>query len=266
MNTIKPNAVAGPCLSAPQAFPALSRWLVTGLLALVAPIAAAQVPANITPGELALLPEYCVDVQATTRFTDPMGGNPSPRAPAWVAAMGETFWAMHHHCWALLRMHRSRQPGLSAPQREGQIRGAIGDYIYVLNNERPGFPLKPEIFARLGEAYAALPAPGEALEAYQKSREAKADYWPAYTWASDTLMVLGRRKEAIELLEQGLSIMPGNPEITRKLDQIKRGASAKATAVSKSSAREAAARRTSASASASVSSAPMGEPKRTSPK
>ena len=215
------------------------RWLAAAALLWSLQGAMAQVPAGITGGEMALLPEYCVDVQATGRYTDPMGGNPSPRSQAWVQAMGDTFWSMHHHCWALIRMHRSRQPGITPQAREGHIRGAIGDYIYVLNNERSGFPLKPEIFARLGEAYAALPAPGEALEAYQKSRQAKADYWPAYTWAADTLMVLGRRKEAVELLEQGLVIMPGSPEITRKLETVRRAATAKAGTSTKAPTRSA---------------------------
>ena len=136
--------------------------------------------------------------------------------------------------------------------REGHIRGAIGDYIYVLNNERPNFPLKPEIFARLGEAYAALPAPGEALESYKKSREAKADYWPPYTWAADTLLVMGRRKEAIELLDQGLAIMPGNAEIVRKLEMVKLGSAGKASTTPKSVKREPVVRQSSSIASAAT--------------
>jgi tetratricopeptide (TPR) repeat protein len=184
--------------------------------------AQAQLPDNITAGEMALLPDYCKDVQATTQYTDRTGGNPSPRAPMWISQMGETFWAMHHHCWALIRMHRARRPGLFEPVRVGTIRGAINDYIYVLRHEKPGFPLKPEIYVRIGEAYAALPAHGEALEWYEKARREKPDYWPGYTFAADTLLAIGRRKEALDLLESGLLTIPGNPEITRKLENIKR--------------------------------------------
>lgn len=242
------------CSPLPRRAVGRGRWLAAAALWCAVQGAMAQVPAGITGGEMALLPEYCADVQATGRYTDPMGGNPSPRSAGWVQAMGDTFWSMHHHCWALIRMHRSRQPGITPQAREGHIRGAIGDYIYVLNNERANFPLKPEVYARLGEAYAALPAPGEALEAYQKSRQTKADYWPAYTWAADTLMVLGRRKEAVELLEQGLVIMPGSPEITRKLEVVRRGAGAKAGTANKAPNRNATAKQPAVTASSPAAS------------
>ncbi len=234
LNTHRPANASAPGLRCLGGCGWGLRSMLAGLVVMVLSLAPgdahAQLPPNITAGEMALVPDYCRDVQGTTQYTDRTGGNPSPRAPMWISQMGETFWAMHHHCWALIRMHRARQPGLPEHLRMGTIRGAIADYIYVLRHEKPGFPLKPEIYVRLGEAHAAIPSHIEALEWYQKARQEKPDYWPGYVWAADSLLAINRRKEAVQLLESGLGVMPGNPEITRKLEAIKRGEAPKTAA------------------------------------
>lgn len=183
------------------------------LLALVFCLASlsawAQKPTGITEGEMALLPPYCPDTQLF-RYGD-RTTNPSPNAPGWIARMGETFWAMHHYCWALIRMNRAKQFGASAPMRDGQIRAAVADYEYVLANEKPGFPLTPEVLTRLGEAHLALGATGPAMEALARARQIKPDYWPPYVAWADVLVGIGKRKEALSLVEQVIRLVPDDP-------------------------------------------------------
>ena len=73
---------------------------------------------------------------------------------------------------------------------------------------QPGFILAPEVLLRIGEAHVELQDYGNALDAFQRSRELKPDYWPPYTsWAS-VLLRIGKTAEARALLEQGLRLMP----------------------------------------------------------
>ncbi|MBK9234538.1 MAG: hypothetical protein IPO19_00100 [Rhodoferax sp.] len=80
-------------------------------------------PENITDGELALLPEYCQDVQAI-RYGN-ASYNPSPRAAHWVGLLGQPFWSLHHYCWGLIHVRRAQQPNVPAVQRTGMITSAI---------------------------------------------------------------------------------------------------------------------------------------------
>lgn len=181
------------------------RWIV---LLLVCLPAWAQKPPGITEGEMALLPEFCQDAQGF-KYGDAYF-NPSPRAPKWVGMMGQTFWAMHHHCWALIRINRSKAAGTSRQMIEGHLRAAIGDFIYVLNHANRDFILLPEIYTRIGDAHVQLEEYGSALQAYKNAREVKPDYWPAYVHWADVLAKVGKRKEAKALVEEVLKITPND--------------------------------------------------------
>lgn len=164
----------------------------------------AQKPPNITPGEVALLPEYCPDTQ-TMSSTDPRG---SAKAAQWVSKLGEGFWGLHHYCWALIRITRANQPGVSPQARRGQYEAAINDYLYVLANAPRDFILAPELYLRIGEAFIQLQSFGSALDAFKRAREAKPDYWPPYVRWAAVLQGIGKKREALAHLEEGLRLMP----------------------------------------------------------
>ena len=175
---------------------------------------ASNAPKNMTAGEKALLPEWCLDSQSFG-YGDAYF-NTSPRAAHWVGLMGKTFWAAHHHCWALIRMHRSRAAGVPANVRLSMIEGAIGDYQYVLDNATSDFPLLPEVYTRMGEAYLEFGQPIQAQEAFARARTVKPDYWPAYVRWAAVLIKMGRNKEGLEHVEQVLKILPEDAELQRQ--------------------------------------------------
>ena len=171
-------------------------------------------PKNMTAGEKALLPVWCLDAQSFG-YGD-ASFNTSPRAGHWVALMGKTFWAAHHHCWALIRMHRARAAGLPANIRLSLIEGAIGDYQYVLANATPDFPLLPEVYTRMGEAYIAFGVPSQAMEAFAMARKIKPDYWPPYVRWAEVLVKSGRSKEGLEHVEHVMKMVPEDVELQRQ--------------------------------------------------
>lgn len=168
---------------------------------------------NVTRGEMALLPEVCMDVQAMALTGWVQHWRESPRSPYWVSRLGKAFWGMHHYCWALLHLQRAKQVGLSPQVRAHMIRTAIADYYYVIQNADNKFVLLPELYYRIGMAHVQLQDPVKAMDAFEKAKAAKIDYWPAYVGLADVQAGIGRRAEAITILDEGLKLLPEDPNL-----------------------------------------------------
>jgi tetratricopeptide (TPR) repeat protein len=188
----------------------IAGWAAAALVFSTTAALAAE-PQNITPGELALTPAFCQDVQTMNGWTQ--YSRESPRAPFWIAQMGKTFWGMHHYCWALINIHRSRAPGQSSQERAFKIHSAIADYYYVIRIAPPDFVLLPEIYHLIGEAHVMVGEYVQAIDAYQKSRLSKADYWPPYEGHAKVMEKLGKKVEARAVLADGLALMPTEPTL-----------------------------------------------------
>jgi tetratricopeptide (TPR) repeat protein len=164
-------------------------------------------PKNVSAGELAMLPEYCIDTEAFIYGSVGQAGQ-SPRAPEWVALMGPSFATMHHYCWGLVNLNRLRAGRAETNNKQYFARGIVDEYLYVISNSRPGFVLLPEIWTRIGEASLLAGDVGQALDAYAMARRLKPDYWPAYTQWAEFLLKLDKKAEARELVRAGLAHAP----------------------------------------------------------
>lgn len=173
---------------------------------------------NLTPGELALMPDFCQDVQTVNGWEQ--GVRESPRAPTWVSKMGRSFWDMHHYCWARVAVHRSQAVGLHQNRRDHLVESAIDDMQYVVRRAPPTMVLLPEIYYFMGDYFKLLRRYGEASESYKKSRELKPDYWPAYAGLADLMLLSGQRKDAKAVLEQGLAVLPDEVALKSRLDRL----------------------------------------------
>ncbi|MBL8289990.1 MAG: hypothetical protein JNL85_18540 [Rubrivivax sp.] len=177
-------------------------------------------PENITAGELALTPPFCQDAQSINGWTKEVGTR-SPRAEHWLSLMGESFWHMHHFCWGLIQWQRAHAPGVVGRDREFLLREAINEHLYVVRNTRPDYVMLPEIFYRIGEAQAALGEHYLAIQAFEKSRAVKNDYWPAYVGWARSLASSRRPQEALAVVEDGLRVMPDNPQLSRLAKELR---------------------------------------------
>lgn len=181
------------------------------LLCLVAGSAWAQKPPNITLGEMALLPEYCVDTQGFN-YGDRYS-NTSPRAAYWVSLMGDDFWDQHHYCWALIKKRRALTPGQSPVLRRGGLQGAMGDLLYLVNKAKPDFVMLPEVYLEMGDIYLLLGDIGAAGDAFAMSRRKKPDYWPACTRWADLLVKLSKQADARAHVLTCLKAAPRQPQL-----------------------------------------------------
>lgn len=175
-------------------------------LAMVGPARGAE-QGNFTAGEISLLPDFCQD-----RLNYPVYSFSHPKWAYWGARMGETFKHVHHYCWALVSLRRASM----APNKEKRkhlVTTAINDLEYVINNASADFRLKPEVYARIGDAALQLEDFSKAFDAYDNARQIKPGYAPAYTGWADVLFKAGQRDAARDLIEEGLRHAPDSPEL-----------------------------------------------------
>lgn len=203
------------------------------LAALTAPLHAQVQPdlrANVyTQGDFALLPEWCIDSQDGP-YGSPEGGeylNKSPRARQWVSLMGPDFWHMHHYCRGLKGMLRLRGTGIPPLRRTALMQSTIGEFAYVINNCGPKMPLLPEVYLKQGEVYLMMNDLAAAQFSFEKSRELKPDYWPAYDRWLAVLIDLKRWDTARELAQEGLRQSPAQPNLVARLAAIDAGSGRK---------------------------------------
>jgi len=191
-------------------FSLLGRRFLPGLMLSVAASfsAFASPPQEITKTEISLLPAYCRDAQ-TFGYGDQWSSNKSPRADYWVGLMGKGFWAVHHYCWAQIRVMRARRATTPTHERRFLLQTAIADCQYVIENSTEDMILLPEIYTRIGEYSAALQNRSAAVAAFERAREIKPDYWPAYTKAAELLEKQGNKAEALKLVELARQKSPG---------------------------------------------------------
>jgi tetratricopeptide (TPR) repeat protein len=199
-------------------WPALKALLLGGLCTLfMVSSAAARDFEDATPGEVARLPEYCLHVQGGRETK--LGRNQQRREELF-AQMGQTFNHMHHYCWALHRVAQAGRFGISPQLRANLFTSSIKDIYYVLERAPTNFVLTPELYLRIGQYHAALGQALEALEAFEKSRIAKADYWPPYVETANLNVRIGRRSEAEQVLRRGLEIMPNEQNLLQALSRL----------------------------------------------
>ena len=162
----------------------------------------AQQPSNISDGELALLPQYCRDrfvLETSNRHRDI-----PPLAVYWISKMGQSFWAMHHYCWAKINQRRIFATESATKWRMDQLVGVIGDLGYVLKNSPPDFIMLPEIYSALGEVELLRKNPAAAIGHFNTARKLKPSYPPPYQMWSEYLLSTGKNDEAKALLKVGL--------------------------------------------------------------
>lgn len=174
---------------------------------------------NISAAERSLLPEYCGATQTFARGAN-MFEAPDDLQRKWLGIIGPTLIHMHHYCWALVYIQRSRSPLIGDSQRRALLGRAIGDCMYVVDRAPKGFVLLPEILLRVGQANLTLGKIVEALDFFDRSRNAKPDYWPPYLEIADVNLSIGRRDRAKEVLREGLRLMPDEPRLKEALVKV----------------------------------------------
>ena len=165
-----------------------------------------------------MLPRYCAYTQS---FRDHVpGGNNPAEIQRWYSMLGETFNAMHHYCWGLMKTNRGVLLARSEQSRRFYLNDAISEFDYVLDHAPPDFVLLPEILMKKGENLIRLGQDGSGNLQLLRAIELKPDYWPPYAVMSDYYKKKGDLKNAREVLEKGLSASPDAKALKERLANL----------------------------------------------
>jgi tetratricopeptide (TPR) repeat protein len=146
--------------------------------------------------------------------------------------MGETFWALHHYCWGILKFTRSQMNAYPGVIRYGLQTSALGEFAFVVRTMPEDYVLAPEIYTYIGRTHLLQKHPMNADEAFAHARRLKPDYWPAYSWWATYLADHGQRDKAREIVAEGLKYSPD----TKTLQLIAEDLDSPGTSSSKRSA------------------------------
>ena len=175
--------------------------------------------------EVALLPLYCTYTQI---FRDRVPGGNNPKIiDQWYAKLGQSFHAMHHYCWGLMKTNRALFLARDQLARRFYLTDALDELDYVIKRVPEDFILLPEILTRKGENLILLGKGQVGILELERAIELKPDYWPPYAHMSDYFKGLGDLKMAREVLERGLSLSPEAKGLLRRADELKQVADRK---------------------------------------
>ena len=199
---------------------------VSGVLLWATLPAAAQ---NIAPGypglvtaydarEVARLPRYCIYTQ-DFRAKVP-GGNNQQHIDYWYSTMGQTFHAMHHYCWGLMKVNRALYLSRDANTRNFYLIDSVNEFNYVLNHAPDDFVLLPEILTKKGQSLILAGRGALGVVELERAISLKPDYWPPYLHLSDYYRGVGNKAKAREVLQAALEKSPDVKTLQQSLAEL----------------------------------------------
>lgn len=170
------------------------------------------------PREVAMLPKYCPYTQLF-REKVPGGSNAAEMAK-WHAMLGDTFRALHHYCWGLMKFNRASFLAQTDQARQFYLADAVNEFDFVLRNAQDDFILLPEILTKKGQVLIKLGKAPIGVMELERAAQLKRDYWPPYAQLSDYYKETGNTQKAREYLELGLSHSPDAAALKRRLNEL----------------------------------------------
>jgi len=175
----------------------------------------AALQGEIKPHEVKLLPEYC---PYTIPFSPTYGSQEGTRL--WIQKLGKAFESMHHYCWALIALNRANRFNATSAEKRHNYSSVVADIEFVLRYADDTFPLMPEILTRRAEAFIKLDEFERAERDLLRALAIKPDYWPAYAKLAEGLGAQGRKKQAIEVLKDGIRKSRDPRMLQRMLNEL----------------------------------------------
>lgn len=170
--------------------------------------------------EVAMLPAYC---KYTALFSAKVpGGNNVAEMNRWREELGDTFRALHHYCWGLMKTNRAHYLARTKQLKTFYLNSSVNEFDYVLQRAPADFVLLPEILTKKGENMLEL-GNRNGIAELERAIQIKPDYWPPYAALADFYERVKDRADAVDILEKGLAAAPGTKALQRRLTELKSG-------------------------------------------
>lgn len=187
------------------------------LIGFSVPTLACTSDANI---DYRLYPEYC-----RLRCAPQKHPSDELKIARWKKALGNdkrgdlAFIHVHHYCSALMKQHNALL-STDSRTRADLYHLAKGEYRYVIDRWRTDSLLYPEALVRLGKLEESTGNGSAAAKYYSDAIKVRSNYPPAYAAYSDWLGQLGKKDEAIKVLQAGLKASPRSKLLASRLKAL----------------------------------------------
>lgn len=187
----------------------------TALLACQIPALALQ-SFGASREELAMMPPYCTaimgdDAGLPILRDSPLRNTVPPDCPA-----------IRHYCDGLKAMIRVDRNRAESGHWLHEAVAAFGSSSADWEHRGPTCPVRSEAYTNLGNALLRQDktSVGLAVMNFNKALELKKDYLPAYYALSDAYVNLGKKKEALGVIEEGLKYIPDSKGLLRRFKEL----------------------------------------------
>lgn len=176
------------------------------------------------PRELGMLPRYCYHTQIFRQFAP--GGSDQQQIDKWYAVLGKTYHHLHHYCWGMMKSNRAKFLARDHRVRQFYLNDALQEFDYVIERAPDDYVLLPEILTKKADNLFKLSRAPVAIFQLKRAIQLKRDYWPPYAALADHYKDVGQVAKARKILEEGIAATSSAPALTRRLNELGRGASA----------------------------------------
>lgn len=160
-----------------------------------------------TPTEIAALPPYC---------TAKISGSYDQ---GWRATLGSTYDDIHHYCGALVylsRYYKSR----NTQDKKFFLQEVTNNINYMFTHAKPGAKLLHELHYTQGQALSLAGRDGDAAAEYTQAIQLKPDYADPYAALADFYTRIGKKENALKILEDGLKQIPTSRSLARRYQRL----------------------------------------------
>ena len=171
---------------------------------------------TVTREELTMMPPYC------TALYGKYVGLPQPQDSPLRNTIPSDCPALHHYCdglKAMIRVDRNRaESGHWLHNALGSFEGMVNDW----EHRAPTCSVRSDLYTQLGNALLRQNRANAAMaiENYQKALELRKDFLPAYYALSDAYINLGKKKEALSVVEEGLKYVPDSKGLLSRFKRL----------------------------------------------
>jgi hypothetical protein len=171
---------------------------------------------TVTREELTMMPPYC-----TAMYGD-LVGLPSSQVSQLRKIVPPDCPALHHYCDGLKAMIRVDRNRAESGHWLHEAVGAFGSVAADWEHRGQTCPVRSEAYTNLGTALLRQDktSAGKAVMNFNKALELQKDYLPAYYALSDVYLDMGKKKEALGVVEEGLKYVPDSKGLLRRFREL----------------------------------------------
>jgi tetratricopeptide (TPR) repeat protein len=155
--------------------------------------------------ELTRLPPYCA-----ARYKSPQ----PLEWTSWRNRIGENFNDLHHYCSGLNFLNRY-WAARTQQERRFYLERALSGMNYLVENEKPDFSLKGELYTNRGEVYKLMGKPGEAARDFNHAIQVEPKFVRSYLLLADLNVAEKNPSRALEVITAGLRNNPDSKALQR---------------------------------------------------